>query len=439
MPFLKTRLSRWDSVAVITAIVIGVGIFRVPAEVAKFLKSPALMLLAWFLGGIISLLGALCYAELSSSLPKTGGSYVYLRESYGKWAAFLFGWTEVLVIRAGSIAAIAFISAEYLRSLLAIDIFFIKPLAIFIVIAISLINIFGLSCGKKIHNLLTVINIFALLSMILCGVIFQKGNISHFYPAPFALDKNILSLLGLALIPILWTYGGWHENTFVAEETKDAARTLPQALIIGVSLITVLYLAVNFLYIYLMPVTEMANSSLIGSDVFYILYGTGGRKIFEAVVVMASLGSINAMIITGSRITYAMAKDNAVFAYLEKINTPYGTPHRAIIINAVWVSILILLGTFAKLLFFTGILVWLFFALAVAGIFILRRKFPAIKRPYKVWGYPATPAIFILVCAVLFVNTLIFNPLPSLAGLCLLASGIPVYFVSKFLENKKKQ
>ncbi|MFH1506954.1 MAG: amino acid permease [Candidatus Omnitrophota bacterium] len=439
MPHFKKALSRWDSVAIITAIVIGVGIFRVPAEVAKLLQSPTLMLIAWFLGGLISLLGALCYAELSASFPKTGGNYIYLRESYGKWVAFLFGWTELLVIRAGSIAAIAFISAEYLRSLLAIDIFFIKPLAIFIVLALSLINIFGLSCGKKIHNFLTMINISALVSIILFGIIFQKGSISHFQPTTFVLDKNILSLLGLALIPILWTYGGWHENTFVAEETRDAARTLPQALIIGVSLITVLYLAVNFLYIYLMPVTEMANSSLIGADVFYILHGTAGRKIFEMVVVMASFGSINAMIITGSRITYAMAKDNAVFAYIKNISTRYGTPHRAIIINAVWASVLILLGTFAKLLFFTGILIWLFFVLAVTGIFILRRKFPAIERPYKVWGYPATPAIFILVCAVLFVNTLIFNPIVSLAGLCLLASGIPVYFISKFLENKEKR
>ncbi len=438
MPHLKKALSRWDSVAIITAIVIGVGIFRVPAEVAKYLQSPILMLIAWFLGGMISLLGALCYAELSSSFPKTGGNYVYLRESYGKWAAFLFGWTELLVIRAGSIAAIAFISAEYLRSLLSIDTFFIKPLAILIVLVLSLINIFGLSCGKKIHNILTVINISVLVSIILFGIISQKGNISHFQPTTFVLDKNILSLLGVALIPILWTYGGWHENTFVAEETRDAARTLPQALTMGVSLITVLYLAANFLYIYLMPVTKMANSPLIGSDVFYILYGATGRKIFEMVAVVASLGSINAMIITGSRITYAMAKDNAVFAYIEKISARYGTPYRAIIINAVWASVLILLGTFAKLLFFTGILVWLFFALAVVGIFILRRKFPAIERPYRIWGYPATPAIFILVCAVLFVNTLIFNPVPSFAGLCLLASGIPVYFVSKLLKNKEK-
>jgi len=438
MPPLKKALSLWDSVAVITAIVIGVGIYKVPAEAARFLQSPPLILIAWFSGGMICLLGAFCYAELSSSFPKTGGNYVYLRESYGRLSAFLFGWTELLVIRTGSIAAVAFISAEYLCSLLSAGPVFVKPAAVSIVLFLSLINIFGLNYGKKIHNTLTVINISALLGMVLFGIISRKGDISHFQPAALPLDKNILPLFGLALISILWAYGGWHENTFVAEETEDAAKTLPRALMTGISLITVLYLAVNFLYIYLMPVAVMTESSLIGSNVFHILYGKYGRKIFEMVVVIASLGSINATIITGSRITYAMAKDNAVFAYLEKISEHYGAPYRAVIINALWASILILLGTFAKLLFFTGMLVWLFFALAAAGIFILRRKFPSIERPYKVWGYPVTPAVFILVSAALFVNTLVFNPLPSLAGLCLLASGIPVYFVSKLFRNREK-
>jgi basic amino acid/polyamine antiporter, APA family len=429
-------LNRWDSVAIITAIVVGVGIYRVPAEVAGFLRSPSLMILAWLLGGIISLLGALCYAELSSSFPKTGGNYVYLRESYGDLPGFLFGWTELLVIRAGSIAAIAFVAAEYLSSLFSLDTVFIRPLAVLTVLLLSVVNIRGLEGGKRVHNLLTVVNISAIIIMIVLGVTSGKGNISNFQAAGFVPDMSILPLLGLALIPILWTYGGWHENTFVAGETKDAPKTLPRALITGILIVTGLYLAVNCLYIYLVPVPEMAGSLLIGSDVFHILYGPHGRKGFEAVVVIASVGSINAMIITGSRITYAMSKDNRLFAYLEKVNERFGTPHRSIIVNAIWASALIFIGTFAELLFFTGILFWLFFALAVAGIFILRRKFPDIDRPHKVWGYPLTPAVFILVCAALFLNTLIFNPIPSLAGLMLLASGVPVYFVSKFFRKR---
>lgn len=437
MQHLRKKLSRWDSVAIITAIVVGVGIYRVPAEVASFLRSPSLMMLAWLLGGIISLLGVLCYAELSSSFPKTGGNYVYLRESYGDLVGFLFGWTELLVVRAGSIAAIAFVAAEYLSSLLSLDGSFIRPLAVSTVLLLSVVNIRGLEGGKRVHNLLTVVNLSAITSMIVLGIISGKGNVANFQSAGFTPDVSVLPLLGLALIPILWTYGGWHENTFVAGETKDAARNLPWALITGILIVTGLYVAVNCIYIYLVPVPEIAGSSLIGSDVFYLLYGPYGRKIFESVVVMASVGSINAMIITGSRITYAMSKDNRLFAFLERVNGRFGTPHRAIIVNAIWASALILIGTFAELLFFTGILFWLFFALVVAGIFVLRRKAPHIYRPHKVWGYPLTPAVFILVCAALFVNTLIFNPAPSIAGVMLLASGIPVYFASKLFRKRQ--
>lgn len=433
---LKKILGCWDSVAIIIAIVIGVGIFRVPAEVAKYLISPNLIILVWLFGGLISLLGALCYAELSSSFPKTGGNYIYLRESYGQWAGFLFGWTELLVIRTGSIAAFSFIFAEYLQSFLSMKIHLIKPIAIFIVLILSIINIIGLRYGKRVQDVFTIAKISALICIIVFGVISQKGDISNFHAVPVTLDRGIFPLFGLALIPVLWTYGGWHENTFMAGETKNARKILPLALILGVFIITLLYVAMNFLYIYLIPPEEMANSNLIASDVLYILYGERGRKILEALVIISSVGGINAMIITGSRITYAMAKDNVIFRYIGEVNTKYGTPHRAIIINAIWTIVLIILGTFNKLLFFTGILFWLFFALAVGGLFILRYKFPGIERPYKVWGYPLIPAIFILICIALFINTLIFYTFQSFIGLSLLVSGIPVYIIS---QRKKRR
>lgn len=428
---LRKILGRWDSVAIIIAIVIGVGIFRVPAEVSKYLSSPILILLAWLLGGIISLLGTLCYAELSASFPKTGGNYIYLRESYGLWAGFLFGWTELLVIRTGSIAAVSFISAEYLQSFLSTNKFLIKPMAISIVFILSFINIGGLRYGKRIQDVLTITKISALIGIIVFGLISTKGDISHFYSVPTTFDGRIFPLFGLALIPILWAYGGWHENTFMAGETKDAAKTLPFALIIGIFIVTSLYLAINFLYIYLIPVTKIANSSLIASDVLQILWSKNGRKILEALVIISSLGCLNTMIITGSRITYAMAKDNVIFRYIGEVNAKYGTPHRAIVINAVWSIVLIILGTFNKLLFFTGILVWLFFALVIGGLFILRYKFPNIERPYRVWGYPLIPVIFILICIALSVNTIIFYTFQSFIGLCLAMTGIPIFIISQ--------
>jgi len=204
---LKRILGRWDSIAIIISIVIGVGIFRVPSEVAKYLDSPNLMLLAWVSGGIISLFGALCYAELSSSFPQTGGNYVYLRESYGPLSGFLFGWTELLVIRTGSIAAVSFIFAEYLQSFLFLDKCLIKPVAIFIVLILSLINIIGLRYGKRVQDISTITKIAALLGIIVLGAISKKGDVSHFYSPPITIDRNIFALFGLALIPILWTYG----------------------------------------------------------------------------------------------------------------------------------------------------------------------------------------------------------------------------------------
>lgn len=430
-------LGRWDSVAVITAVVVSVGIFRVPAEVSKFIHSPGLILFAWLVGGVVSLMGASCYAELSSSMPEAGGTYVYLRKSYGKTWAFLFGWTEFLVIRAGSVAAVAFISAEYICSFFMLDAVFLKVLAVGVVLFISLFNLFGMAIGKKLHNTLTLLTISSLLIVIVYGFFSGKGSFSNLLSSGFHPEGNVLPFFALALVPIFWTYGGWHENTFVAEETRDPTRTLPRALVGAVSFITLLYLAANFLYMYLIPVSEISGSPLIGADVFSILFGDTGRKIFEALVIAASIGAINAMIITGSRVSYAMAKDNALFGYLEKLSSRTAVPYRAILVNGIWASILIVLGNFGKLLFFTGILVWLFFGLTAAGIFILRRKFPEVPRPYEVWGYPFIPFVFMLVCAGLFINTLIFHPGASIAGLVILCSGLPVHYLSRRIKKPR--
>jgi len=432
-------LGRWDSMAIIISIVIGVGIFRVPSEVARYLGSPNLMLLAWLVGGMISALGSLCYAELSASFPKTGGSYIYLQESYGSWAGFLFGWTELLAVRTGSIAAVSFIFAEYSQSFLSLDKSLVKSIAVSGILILSIVNALGLKYGKKIQNLFTIPKILSLVGRILFGVLSKKGNISHFNYVPVNSDKGIFLSFGLALIPILWTYGGWHENTFIAEETRNARKTIPIALLTGVSLITLLYIAINFIYLYLVPAKEIANANLIAADTLQILAGERGRKILEAFIIISSLGCINAMIITGSRVTYAMGKDNAIFRYIGEMNGRYGTPIRAIIINAVWSIALIIFGTFNKLLFFTGILVWLFFALVVGGLFILRHKHPNIERPYKVWGYPFLPAIFVLICMALVLDTTILYPLQSFFGLCILMSGIPIFMISRKKITLKTQ
>lgn len=432
----KKILGRWDSMAIIVGIVIGVGIFRVPAEVAKCLTSPHLIILVWLIGGLICLLGALCYAELSSSFPETGGNYVYLRESYGPLAGFLFGWTELLVIRTGSIAAVSYVFGEYSQSFLCTGGETIKLLAISIVVALSFVNIVGLHHGRVVQNISTIGKLLALILIIMLVFISKQGNINNFYSNTILENTGILPLFGLALIPVLWTYGGWHENTFVTGETKDAKRSVPFALISGILIITSIYIAMNLGYIYLIPVKEQVNSNLIASDIMQILYGQNGRKLLQLLVILSCIGCINAMIITGSRVTYALAKDNPIFGYIGNIHGKYATPSRAIIINAMWSIVLIMWGNFNRLLFFTGAAVWLFFSLVVGGLFILRYKFPRIERPYKVVGYPIIPAVFILICIVLFINTILFFPIESLIGLCLMISGIPLFIISQRLKKR---
>lgn len=424
-------LGLWDSTAIIIGIVIGVGIFRVPAEVAKYLPSPELILLAWLLGGAFSLIGAGCYSELSSSFPETGGDYVYLKKSYGPMAGFLYSWTCLLVMRTGAIAAVAFIFAEYFVSFLSLDRSLVKLVAIAIVLILSFINMRGLRQGKRLQNISAVVKVATLMGIIVFGLLSKKGNVSNFHPLPVTGETGLLPLLGLALIPILWTYGGWHENTYVTGETKDARRVLPLALITGTAIIILLYICINTIYIYLIPIEKMAGEKLIVSNVMQILFGGKATKIVEALVIISAFGGINGMIMTSSRITYAAGKDNPVFKYLGKVHERFHTPSRSIVINALWSVLLIMWGTFNKLLFFTGVLIWLFFGLIVAGLFTLRRKFPDIKRPRKAWGYPATPIIFILVCAGLVINTIIHYPFESLAGIGLMMSGVPVYLVSR--------
>jgi APA family basic amino acid/polyamine antiporter len=217
----------------------------------------------------------------------------------------------------------------------------------------------------------------------------------------------------------------------MAEETKDYKKGLPFSLIVGMLLIILIYIAINLVYLYLIPISEMVNTKLIGSSVMGILYGDFGKRVMEILVIISSLGCINAMIITGSRVTYAMAKDNVLFNYISKVNLKYRTPIRAIIINAIWSVVLIWWGTFNKLLFFTSLVVWLFFALVVGGLFILRAKFPDRERPFKVYFYPLVPIIFILICSALFINTIICFPMESCIGLGIMACGIPIYLFSE--------
>jgi APA family basic amino acid/polyamine antiporter len=433
-PSLLKVLGLWDSVALAIGIVIGVGIFRVPAEVAKFLPYPELIILAWIIGGAFSIIGASCYGELSSSFPETGGDYVYLKKSYGPFIGFLYGWSGILVVRTGVIAAIAFIFAEYLVSFLGLDRSLVKMTAVATVLILSFINALGLRGGKRMQNISVVAKVLALVGIMICGLLSGKGDASNFHHIPIPSNLGIIPLFGLALVPILWTYGGWHENTFVTGETRNARTVLPKALITATLIIIFLYICMNLVYIYLVPIDKMVTSSLIVSNVMHILYGKWAKKAVELLVIISAFGGLNGTIITSSRITFCLGKDNRLFAFLGKVSERFKTPASSLAINALWGCVLIVWGTFNKLLFFMGVQVWLFFGMIVAGVFILRYKFPDMERPFKAWGYPVAPFIFVAVCAWLVVNTTVHYPLQALAGFGLMFTGVPFYFISRKLN-----
>lgn len=439
-------LGRWDSVAISIGIVIGVGIFRVPSEVAGFLDSGIWILIAWFLGGVFSFLGALCYAELSSIYPSSGGDYVYLRECYGKCLAFIFAWSELLITRTGSVAAIALMFGEYSCSLFSASDNWIKPLAVAIVIALTIGNLFGLKTGSLLQNIFTLAKLVALVLIFVAGSMVWKAPATDFSISTFNNFNGttgfgtLTMALMTALVPILWTYGGWRDNVFLAGETRDAHKSVPFALIITCLTVTLIYVFMNFLYLYHMPIDAVANSKLIATDLFRVLFGEGGAKFLEALVVLFGFGAINALILTGSRIAHAMADDNNFFAFLSKVDPNTHTPVRATIFNGIWACVLIyMIGKFENLLFFTGLAVWIFFALTALCVIIIRRR-PKEKdtETFRSPLYPLIPLVVAFVSVLLAISAYQKFPHESFWGTVIVLSGIPVYFLQG-VRRKKSQ
>lgn len=431
---LKRQLGFWDSVAINIGIVIGVGIFRVPAEVAHYLDQSQWILIAWILGGLISLLGVFCYAELSSCYPQTGGTYVYLREAYGKLTGFLFGWIEFSILRAGSFAGVAYVFATYMKNFVDFGPATEKVVAISALVFFTAVNIGGLRYGTRVQNVLSTLKVLILLGM--TAAIFTMGETASILrPAAESSDSEKLWLgFAPALIPILWTYGGWNESTFMSGEFKDTRRALPRSLIVSILIITALYVSINAAYLKVMPPPEMVASQSIASDIFQKIFGSAGAVLISLAVLTSASGALNSYVMTGARIPFAMAQDAKKLSWLGIVHARYETPMRSYIVNCVWASVLILWGNFHDLLFFTGFAKWFFFTLAGASVFVLRRR---LRHPeaYSMPGYPVVPVLFMLVSAALFSTTVIHAPRESFLGACILVAGIPIYYVLNYRKR----
>ncbi len=373
----------------------------------------------------------LAHWRAAGAMPITGGDYVYLREGYGRWVGFLFGWTKLWVVRTGSIASIAFVFAEYVRYLIPLSSTEMKIVAILAVLLLTGANTIGLRHGSNIQNIFTALKILAIVAIIVLGLTLEGGSTAHFSPFwPTSVGKNFLGGFGLALIFILWTYGGWNEATYVAGEVRQPEKTLPRSLVLGISGIIVLYLLINCVYLYVLPIEKMQDSPTVAAAVLERLVGPRGGQIVAIMVIVSTFGALNGLILTGARISYAMGRDHTLFRWFSRVHPRFQTPATAIGFQAIWAIVLIFSGTFETLVLYTAFTTWLFFGLVVLALIILRKRRPAMPRPYRVWGYPVIPVLFIAMTLILLLNAVWHAPRESLYGLGFILLGLPVYYWS---------
>jgi len=416
-------------VGIVVGTMIGSGIFIVPATVAAEVRSPLIMLAVWFVGGLLSVFGALSLAELAAAYSETGGLYVYLREAYGPLAGFLFGWTLFLVIDSGSIAALSVaFASKYLPYFFNMVPVIQKAAAILFILALMGINILGVKRGAFFQNILTTLKFVALAGIVVAVLLFARGNWGNLVrPANDGSGGGIVGKFGLALVAALWAYKGFELSTYNSGETRNPSRTLPVGIIAGCGLVTLLYLLANAAYLFAVPAGEMAKSSRIAADAMNVAVGPVGASAVAFIILFSIMGTANGHILTGPRVYYAMAKDGLFFRKMASVHPRYRTPHVSILVVGSWSILLSLSGTFEQLLRYVVFSHWIFMGLAVSAVFVMRKKRPDLPRPYKALGYPVTPGLFVLAAIFVTVNALIGTFWNSFAGLLIIALGIPAY------------
>ncbi len=433
------ELNLWDASAIVVGCIIGAGIFRVPHAIAQHLQNPLAILLTWVAGGVLSMTGALCYAELAGLFPKTGGDYIYLRETYGSLVSFLFGWTKLFVERTGTIAIIAFVFSEYVSYLVGFPKDYTRAVAVAAIVALTAANMVGLKYGKTIQNIFTTIKVLALAFIIVLGLLFLPREIHQGHIFPLVTGErfsfSMIQSAGIALIFILWTYGGWTEAAYVAEEVENPSRNLPLAIIGGLAGVTLLYILINLVYYLYLSGNEIRETKLVASAVVEKMIGPWGGKLVALFVASSTFGALNGYILTGGRILYALGEDHALFRKLSTVHARFHTPFMALIFNGACAVILVLTKTFDQLMEYTTIIISIFFALTGLAVIILRHKRPDDFRPYKVWGYPLTPVIFVASTFLFIGNAIATEPGESLFGFVLASLGLILYFVSRQMDK----
>jgi APA family basic amino acid/polyamine antiporter len=448
--FLR-RLGLLDTSFLVIGAVVGSGIFMTPGIIAAGLPSPGLLLCVWLAGGLITLCGALSFAELGAMFPKAGGQYVYLREAYGSGAAFIFGWAFFGFIMCGGLAALAVAFAEFLGSFvpalgmsrvifraeivgLSFSLSAGQVVAALSTLFLTFVNSFGIRSGAIFQNLMTFLRLGTVAALVVLGVLFGvKAGASNFHPLfpPGPGFPAVLKPLGLALVAVFWTYDGWYAVNCTAEEIRDPGRTIPRGLTLGVLSVTVIYVSINLVYLLALPLGEISGVVRVGEKAASALFGAGGAALFSALVMVSVFGCLNANILFGPRVFYAMARDGYFFKAMGRLGRKSRVPTGALWGQAAWTAVLCLSGTYESLYEYMVFALLLFFAATGAAVFVLRRRSPEAVRPYRAWGYPVVPLVFIAMSLAVFASIVISQPVKSLAGLGLLLAGVPVYAVWK--------
>lgn len=440
-PQLRRELGLLDSTLLAAGIIVGSGIFMTSGIMALDVPSGPMLLLAWTVGGLLTLAGALAIAELGAAMPEAGGQYLYLREAYGRLPAFLFGWLTFLVYQPGSIAAVAvgfaafvgyFVPALGTDNVLAALTLAGRPvslsagqlLAAAVIVGLTALNVRGVRLGSTVQNVFTVLKLAALFCFVVLG--FTIGREGQATP-PAAAGTASLGGFGVALVAALWAYDGWINLTFSAGEIRDPARNLPRGLILSTVVVTVAYLLVNAAYLRALPIGEMQGVTRVAEKAATALFGPAGAGFIAVAVALSTLGATHGTILTGARVYYAMAKDRLFFSSAAAVHPRFHTPHVSLWWQGAWSALIALSGRFDQLFTFAMFAAILMYAAATAAVFTLRRKRPDLPRPYRTWGYPLMPLVYLGGLLLLAANMIGERPVESLAGLLLLALGVPVY------------
>jgi len=474
-PHFKREMSLFDAMMIVMGAMIGSGIFIVSADIARTVGSPGLLLLVWLITGILTIIGALSYGELAGMMPHAGGLYVYLREAYGPLVGFLYGWTTFLVIQTGTIAAVGVAFAKFtgllvpwfserhvLWTVLGLKISAAQVLAIVSIVVLTWLNMRGLRTGKTIQGIFTVTKTIALGGLILLGFVVGanavavKANLAAFWKASWTHMASgqivsveplsglmLLAAIGAAMVGSLFASDEWYTVTYIAGEVKNPRKNIPLSLALGAGIVTLLYFLANLAYIVTLPVhgspeaadvigrgIQFAQFDRVGTAAAEMIFGGPAAVIMAVLIMISTFGCNNGLVLSGARVYYAMAKDGLFFGATGKLNRR-AVPGTALVVQCVWACLLCLSGTYSDLLDYVVFAVLIFFVLIVSGIFILRKKRPDWERPYKAWGYPVVPALYIVVAAAIAVDLLIFKTKNTVPGLLIVLLGVPVFLLRK--------